>query len=137
MEEQPTRTELGQANAGQHMKKIMGFTWLMAKTKPQCISCKAEADGIPVDEARRDHMASRNARDVQRANDWKKIVERTEVNWHLTDFEEYQHRDKEEGGPKDDSANPNQDGAEDSKGNLISNGMRRRITRNLIRRGGL
>ena len=68
MEYQSRRTELGQAKAREHMKKIMGFTYRMTKTKPQCISCEAEADGIPVDEARRDHMASRNARDVQRAN---------------------------------------------------------------------
>ena len=46
------------------------------------------ADGIPVDEARRDHMASRNARDVQRASARKKIVEQKEVNWHLTDLDD-------------------------------------------------
>ena len=77
MEEQLMRTELGQSKAREHMKKIMGFTCWMAKTKPQCITCKAEADGIPVDKARRDHMVSRNAKDVQRANGWKKAIERT------------------------------------------------------------
>ena len=97
MREQSERTELGQASA-RHIMKKLGYTWWLTKTKPQCIKCKAEADGIPEDEARKNHMDARNARDVQRANAWKKTVERKEVNWQSTEPDEYQKRVNEGGG---------------------------------------
>ena len=84
-----------------------------------------------MDEARNNHMDARNARDVQRANAWKKTVERKEVNWHLTDLDDYQKGGNEEGGD-DDSAIPNQEGADDLKGNLISNMMKRIMARNYM-----
>ena len=101
IEEQSRRTDLGQANAREQMKKIMCFTRWMTKTKPQCISCQAEAGGIPVDEARRDHMASRSSKEIQRGSAWKETVERREVNWHLMDLEKYRtYARKRKGSPR-------------------------------------
>ncbi len=77
LDEQSRRTELSQDKAREHMKESKGFTYWRTKTKTKCIKCKAEADGISVDEARRNHMESINAKDVQRANAWKKTIERT------------------------------------------------------------
>ena len=78
-------------------------------------------------------MDARNARDVQRANNWKKTVERKEVNWQLTNLSEYRKAANERGGPDDDSPIPCQEGAGDSKGTtLMSNRMKRRMARNLM-----
>ena len=39
MKEQYQRTDLGQANARQHINNNMVYTWWLTKTKPQCIKC--------------------------------------------------------------------------------------------------
>ena len=90
MREQSARSELGRTAANHMMKTKLGYTWWLTKTRPQCIKCKAKADGIPAEEARKNHMEARIARDVQRANNWKKTIERKEVNWQLTNLNEYQ-----------------------------------------------
>ena len=81
------------------MDTELGYILWLAKTRPQCIKCKAKADGIPEEEARNNHMDARNARDVQRASAWKKTVERKEVNWQLTGLNNYQKAANQKGGP--------------------------------------
>ena len=80
MKEQSARSDLGRANTKQHMIKNTGYTWWTTKLRPECLKCKASTDGITEDEANNNHMEPRNARDVQRARNWKKTAESQEMN---------------------------------------------------------
>ena len=71
-------------------------------------------EGITEGEAKRNLVGSRNDRTVQRANSWKNTTDNKDMNWELSNINDYQKYLNEEGGPKDEPAFPNLDGAGDS-----------------------
>lgn len=66
-----------------------GGVWWDFKLRTRCLSCKALADGTTLDEAHAEHVARRTAKDVARANPWKKTTDHNRLDWQLTDIEHY------------------------------------------------
>ena len=83
--------------------------WWDNKLRPRCLKCKALAGGVPIGEARKEHMEMRTARDTQRANRWKKTIEGNKMSWELTNIQEYRRF------TKDDSVLPDEESAEESR----------------------
>ena len=109
--EQAARTEFARAKVKQQLPMNMGYRWCTTKLRPQCLKCKARDEGITEGEAKRNLVGSRNDKPVQRANGWKKTVDNNEMNWEPSNISGYQKYLNEEGGPKDEPAFPNLDGA--------------------------
>ena len=107
--EMSSLSDLGKTRKKQRMQEHSGATWWNNKLRPRCLKCKAPADLVTLGEARKEHMEIRTARDTAGANRWKKAVEGNQMNWELTNIQEFRKF------TDDGSVLPNEENAEESR----------------------
>ena len=107
--EMSSLSDIGNTRKKQRMQEHFGATWWNNKLRPRCLKCKALADGVTLGEARKEHMERRTAKDTARANRWKKTVECNQMNWELTDIQQFKDF------TEDGSVLPNEENAEQSR----------------------
>ena len=65
-------TELGKTNMKHMMQFYDGAVWWNNKLRPRCLKCKALSDGATLGDTRGEHMEKTTAKDIARANKWKR-----------------------------------------------------------------
>ena len=87
--ERETQAEYTNMMVKKDMEANQGGVWWDLIMRTRCLSCKALADDVSVEETNMNHIARKSRKDVARANAWKQTTDGNKLEWQLADIEHY------------------------------------------------